>query len=502
LSAGNYALEISLAGYQTITQYVALADDETEEIQIKLQVSQKELAEVIVRSGRRKFSRTSSEFVAKINLKNLENPQVYNSITNALLKDQVVTNFDDALKNSPGLDKLWTSTGRSSDGAGYFALRGFSVQPTIINGVAGITNGSPDPAGIERIEVIKGPSGTLFGSSLISFGGLINIVTKRPYDSLGGEISYTGGGYGLSRITADINLPLGKSNNTFLRMNGAYHYENSFQDAGFRKSYYFAPSLSYKASDRLSFILNTELYNSEATNPLMLFINRTRDLVARTPEELGVNYKSSFTSNDITISNPTVNLFGQMNYKLSDNWTSQTIASRSIKKSDGYYQYVMYRLPGDTLLTRYVSDQNSTSTSGNFQQNFTGDLNLAGMRHRVLAGIDVYHTITDNSNSAYIEFDTIHSQYIDADYGNISRAAVDARLAKTENPAKNRNTLYTYGVYVSDVVSITDRLMAMLSLRVDRFDSKGTRNNRTGAISGEYAQTTVSPKLGIVYQVV
>src|SRR5690606_37187878 len=108
---------------QTITQYVALADGETEEIQIKLQVSQKELAGVIVRSGRRKFSRTYSEFVATINLKNLENPQVYNRITNALLKDQVAPTSNDALKNSPGLDKLWASTGRSSDGAGYFALR-------------------------------------------------------------------------------------------------------------------------------------------------------------------------------------------------------------------------------------------------------------------------------------------------------------------------------------------------------------------------------------------
>ena len=59
----------------------------------------------------------------------------------------------------------------AGDGAGYYSLRGFAVQPTMINGLPGLTNGSLDPANIDKIEVIKGPSGTLFGSSLISYGG-------------------------------------------------------------------------------------------------------------------------------------------------------------------------------------------------------------------------------------------------------------------------------------------------------------------------------------------
>src|SRR3546814_18111190 len=57
----------------------------------------------------------------------------------------------------------WSSDVCSSDLA-YYSMRGFSVQPTMVNGLPGLTNGSLDPAGIERIDVIKGPSGTLFGS--------------------------------------------------------------------------------------------------------------------------------------------------------------------------------------------------------------------------------------------------------------------------------------------------------------------------------------------------
>src|SRR3546814_7153316 len=108
-------------------------------------------------------------------------------------------------------------------------MRGFSVQPTMVNGLPGLTNGSLDPAGIERIDVIKGPSGTLFGSSLISYGGLLNTITKKPYRGFGGEVSYVAGSFGLNRITADVNAPLTSSNDVIMRVNTAFHTENSFR---------------------------------------------------------------------------------------------------------------------------------------------------------------------------------------------------------------------------------------------------------------------------------
>jgi iron complex outermembrane receptor protein len=74
-----------------------------------------------------------------------------------------------------------------------------------------LNNGTLDPAGIETIEAIKGPSGTLYGGSVISYGGLINVITKKPYNYFGGEVNYINGSYGLNRISADVNTPLSKS---------------------------------------------------------------------------------------------------------------------------------------------------------------------------------------------------------------------------------------------------------------------------------------------------
>ncbi len=171
LPAGTYELEISLAGYETTTKAVIVSDKETIAVSITLKLSEKELETVTVTSGRRKFIRKSSDYVSRMPLKNMENPQAYSTISNELMKEQLIVNVDDALKNAPGIDKLWSSTGRGGDGAAYFTLRGFVIQPSMINGIAGLSNGGLDPANIERLEVIKGPSGTLFGSSLISFGG-------------------------------------------------------------------------------------------------------------------------------------------------------------------------------------------------------------------------------------------------------------------------------------------------------------------------------------------
>jgi iron complex outermembrane receptor protein len=119
------------------------------------------------------------ESVNKMPLKEIENPQVYNTVNKNVIKEQVVTNFNDALKNVTGIARLWESTGRGNDGGEYYTMRGFSLQPTLVNGMPSLNNGTLDPAGIETIEAIKGPSGTLYGGSVISYGGLINVITKN-----------------------------------------------------------------------------------------------------------------------------------------------------------------------------------------------------------------------------------------------------------------------------------------------------------------------------------
>lgn len=262
LSPGNYTLIASFVGLESQKKQVEIKAGEITRVHFVLNENARELEQVVISGGRDQESR----YVSKMPLKNLENPQVYSTVSSDVLKQQAITNFDDALKNVPGIHKLWESTGRYGDGSSYYALRGFEAQATMVNGLPGLTSGGLDPANIERIEVIKGPSGTLFGSSLISYGGLVNTVTKKPFSGFGGEISYTAGSFGLNRVTADINTPL-KDDQIVLRVNTAYLTENSFQDAGFRNSFFISPTLAVKTNDRLSFLLSLSLCKKKRLTP-------------------------------------------------------------------------------------------------------------------------------------------------------------------------------------------------------------------------------------------
>lgn len=496
---GTYTLVATALDYKTLKTVITVKSGKNV-YNLTIENKDNELEEVVVVGGRNKFANKESDYIAKLPLKNLENPQVYSVIGKELIKEQMIVNFDDVLKNSSGIDKLWSSTGRGGDGAAYFTLRGFSTQANMINGLGGQTNGSLDPANIERVEVLKGPSGTLFGSSLVSFGGLINVVTKQPYEKFGGDFSYTMGGNGLMRVAADINAPVNKEKTLLLRTNAAYQNENSFQDAGFSRSYFFAPSLLYKASDRLTFTLNTEFYTMEGTNPLMVFLNRSRDLEYRTPDELGMDYKKSFTSNDITIKTPTVRLFGSMEYKINDQWKSQTSVSQSIRQSKGLYSYVMFQgAVKDDSLNRWVGSQNATGTTMDIQQNFIGDFKIGNLRNRLVVGLDYFHT-KSNDASSYILFDKVASQGTDPSYAKINAASVEAALGGN-TPSKSISKSNIYSAYFSDVLNLTDQLLVMASLRLDHFSNEGTLNVNKGTTSGDYNQTALSPKFGAVYQI-
>ena len=59
---------------------------------------------------------------------------------------------------------------------------------------------------IDRVEVLRGPQGTLFGRN--ATGGLANFVTRRPDDTAGGYVDVTFGERNLTRVEGALNAPL------------------------------------------------------------------------------------------------------------------------------------------------------------------------------------------------------------------------------------------------------------------------------------------------------
>lgn len=509
IKPGNWTLRITSVGSSTQVKEVTVVSGQTQQLDFTLNESAAQLNEITVSS---RNMNKENKVVAKMPLKNLENPQVYNTVSSEIMKQQGITSYDDIMRNVPGIFQTWQSTGRGGDGASYFALRGFDAQPSLINGLPGLTSGNLDPANVEEVQVMKGPSGTLFGASFYSYGGIINTITKKPYYGFGTEVGYSIGSFGLNRVTADVNTLLSKKHKIAMRVNAAYTSENSFQNAGFRKALFLAPSFVYEVNDRLSFHVMAEiLQEKRAVPPVFFNTDRSSPLDFKNIQELNLNVKESFTSNELTIKNPRVNFQAQMLYKLSDKWTSQTVFSGGRVKSDGVYTYIWDQDPGDKWFGQDFHIENQTTKTFDIQQNFNGDFKIGGLRNRLLIGLDYFHRNVVDNGSGWATGRNVSPQgdvtdYTDPNNGEVHPAipltkdAVYALLAGTTGSNSNVTNGF-YSAYVSDVLNITSALSVMASLRADYFDSKGDKNAPDSS-NGHYNQFALSPKFGLVYQIV
>src|SRR5690606_40813849 len=128
LSAGAYRLEISYVGFRSKTLQTNVTNHQNVDLGTIILVENSEvLNEVVLEAEQKnKFYQSESEVVSKLPLKDMENPQVYNTIASKLLEEQVVTDFESALKNAPGIYKLWESTVSGCDGVGNIYIRGLA----------------------------------------------------------------------------------------------------------------------------------------------------------------------------------------------------------------------------------------------------------------------------------------------------------------------------------------------------------------------------------------
>jgi len=506
---GDYILVVSHTGLRSQEISVTVKATGTTVVPaITVDIAVSSLKEVSVNGNKtNKFVRKKSEDVAKMPLDNLENPQSYTSISKDLLQEQAIFSADNAVKNASGISTLWTPTGRVGDGGSYYTLRGFSVQALLRNGLSGNVTGTIDAANLETMEIIKGPSGTLYGSTLTSFGGLINRVTKKPFDGTAGEITFSAGSDNFSRVSADFNTPLDSAKKALFRINTAYTNSSSFQDNGFNKNFAFDPSFSYKVNDRLTLSFDAEISHGTATTPpIFYFYSTIAALGVNNANKLNINYKDAYQSNDLATTSDNVNFFGQANYKISDSWKSTTSISSTNSSSSGYGPY-FYLLAGNSSIARDVWAIDGRANTLEVQQNFTGDFKIGNLRNRLVAGLDYLNRSAaikySDPNGGTDSFDVLNITGAMPTYNNFNKAKVDSLFQNTQvSNSYSRYNTNTYSAYASDVLNITDNLLAMASLRIDYFSTRPVYTAETNTSTTAFNQATLSPKFGLVYQLV
>lgn len=431
----------------------------------------------------------SSSVIAKYPLKNIENPQVYHVLPKELIKDQVNTNFNTVLQNITGVALVRNNNGLPGNGASFYTLRGFAVQPTLVNGMPHLNNSSIEPHNIESVEVLKGNSSTLFGSAMSAHGGLINITTKKPEANNVTEIGALFGGNQLNRYTLDVNRKINQM--VSARIVAAYHTENSFQDAGFNRYIFVAPSVKVSVNERLTVYANAEIRNATSAQAPQLFLSRF------TPSSFSLglfekNYTRSFTANPLTLKTPSINFQAQGDYKIDENWTSQTKVSFSNTKSDGYGQFLWNMSSGNNF-TRYISRVQGNTTTLDLQQNFLREFKVYKFKNRLVAGVDFFNTNVTNQGTPWVTNGVVSFQN-GTDTGILFPEDFDAMLQDLPR-GDSKGQITSAAVYVNDVIDFLPNLTGTVSFRLDHLQTKSAFSDRR-----TNSQTVFSPKLGVVYQ--
>ena len=211
-----------------------------------------QLEEVVVTAERREASVQDTPIsIEALTEKDIQERGIYNNLD---LMNQVV-----------GVNGYGSPQGTSSTA---FVIRGIgdgapniSLDPAAGRYIDGVYIGknqgsSPDVVDLARIEVLKGPQGTLSGRN--STSGTINYITKAPEDEFGVSFRAGGGEYGRQEFGVRVDLPLSDSFKVAMSWNDrerdAFYSNTNPTIDGFnsidRDGYRLA--LAWEASDRLS----------------------------------------------------------------------------------------------------------------------------------------------------------------------------------------------------------------------------------------------------------
>jgi len=209
----------------------------------------------------------------------LETPAAISALSPEILAERNISNLDDVGKHIPNLNVSRFGVGNTSQAAVF--IRGIGLQDHIITTDPGVgvyldgvylgrqMGSNLSLVNIERIEVLRGPQGTLYGRN--SLGGAINIITSKPDHNEGMMINVKGGSrgraavdsYGQFALTSDIAVGV---SSYFKRRNGVGEFlllDNPEREVGEEKEYGGRITASWDVNDRLSLLFSIDGMEAE-----------------------------------------------------------------------------------------------------------------------------------------------------------------------------------------------------------------------------------------------
>jgi outer membrane cobalamin receptor len=231
LSPGQHNISFYFVGYETYSETVSVGKDESVELNVSMKAITKVLDEVVVSAGR--YEQKISDVTVSMEV-----------VKARQISNQNVTSLDMIMEKTSGiniLDGQASIRGGSgySYGAGSRVLMMVDDMPMIAGDGGDIKWNYLPVENINQVEVVKGASSVLYGSSALN--GVIHLRNRFPGDKPETEVTFFGGGY-LKPARRELvwwdKMPVfGGATFTHLRKIGNLDVMlsgNYFQDNGYR----------------------------------------------------------------------------------------------------------------------------------------------------------------------------------------------------------------------------------------------------------------------------
>jgi len=493
VAPGSHTVVILRDGYAPLSEVVEVAAGGTVTLEVQLPLAPTLTQEIVV-TGRMSDYVETSAGAARTSARLIDVPQAIQVLPARFLEDIGALDTKDLYKHISGVtDSAYSST----------VVRGFTQREVLINGVRGNPYGSLEGdinnsgfstsqfrlSNVERVEILKGPSSVLYGSS--EPGGVINYVTKRPREQFWSRATAGTGQFGQALGEFDVTGPLNAGRTLLYR--GAVFFENR---DGYRfntelRNAHAVGSLAWRATPRASLAIDYEYINQRNV------AHRLRGVPVDAAGEFVTDYRWTTTEpTDFTDLEAHV---------LQARW--EQAFARGVR-ADATLRYLDYDrrenyheprgfFAGGTMMHRDFRDQLRTNADWSFAAGLSTPLVTGGIRHDLAVGGDLAaqdHLFRSGTAAQQSAGGPVPPISVQAPVYGTTRGTLYAIPAGRYGV----DTAETFrgGLYVQDLMSIGPRWHVLAGGRLDRYDDSG--DNRGLALAAGH--TALTGRAGLVFK--
>jgi iron complex outermembrane recepter protein len=479
---GQYTIRVSAKGFAVAEKRVTVAGQNAV---VNLTLSPSAVSESVSVRAESYLERESS-IGTRIDTPLIELPQAVTVVNRQLLTEQSVVTLEEALKNVAGV-----KAGGYHRGWDYYRIRGFDASfTTFIDGLRVDSGLGEETFGLERVEVIKGPSSALYGQAVL--GGIVNLQSKRPRPDAFADVQLTGGSFNYYEAALDVGSSLNKSRTLYGRLNTLYRPQKSFVDFANSNRWYWAPALTWEATPAttVTFLTRLQLDSIYYGFPLPAKGTVLPNLNGELPIErfLGEPTTASTRSNEMEYTRRQIGY--QLTHRFNETFSlhqNARLATQSQRWDNMLYPG--YLSDDERVLYRYPYNWSGRYTNFRIDTPLQATFNTGSVRHNAVIGVD-YFRYLDIFRGESIDFNDL-SAYLPIDLYTPVYGAV--QLPPLQPVAVGRTITQSVGWYIQDQVNLYERLSLTLS---GRFDSASLRSNDEPANK----DTAFSPRLGATYR--